>query len=938
MQCRQGDRGESCGAVMNDLVTREPRAGGRRARRQERPGALSRAGRWLERPFAAFVAPTTVPLREIESRLWPWRMVVGLVFAASLLLPHTRAELLPLGLAAASYLLFYVLLQVSGLRCPWFCLLLFALDVSFVTTAAHFSGGSQSLFAFMYVFPVAVMAVTRGTWAATALASLVTALRLVTTGPGVLLSSAPKDTVALVVLVYMTALVVGRTSETTGRAQTDLARRLAVLHEDLVGLSGEGSIASLLSRSVAMGAELTGAAYGAVSIWDEKDENIYFFTAGLDAAEVAHLGKPPSGSGFLGQVRDAPVPIRLSDAGSHLGSLPLPPGHPAIGSFLGVPIHSVGGWKGAYYLINKSSSDTFSLADEHLGEMLAAHVAAAVVMRQLAASQREMHDTLLMMLVKISDTREHALVGHSERVRRYARALGVRAGLAGEELELVATAGLLHDIGKIGIPDGILGKPGPLDDEERSIMMTHAAIGADIVAQAGPLAGLAPFVRHHHERFDGKGYPDGLTGEAIPLGARIVALADALDAITGDRPYRAGRSMPDAIAEIARCAGSQFDPELAALVPGVVGEEAARSRAASPAALPEHRATLAELHSEAQTARWRLFTRIAKEIDSLLDLPRIGERIVSILCEDLPVSAVALNVLEPDGGSMRLIAWQGDPVRRPTSSILERGVGLPWAALESGETLMVADITTHPRYAGMLGSEPAVGVYLPLVTGDKTIGTLNFLRPFPQSFDEQDLAYLEAVATPVAELLLIAQLHAEIEQAAMTDPLTKTGSRRYGLERLAASCAGTARTGRGFAVLLLDLDDFKDINDRYGHQAGDAVLSEAARRLAQRLRAEDVLARYGGDEFLVVASDATTSEVATLMERVPTGNPKDCLLFEGRRVPVPGWSAGVAVCPGDGTEAVELLRVADRRLYADKYQKAGPQGARKRRDALPGQR
>jgi diguanylate cyclase (GGDEF)-like protein/putative nucleotidyltransferase with HDIG domain len=911
---------------MDNLMTKELGADARRIPRPGHPLTVLRAGKRLGRPLAAFGEPTAISLRELESQLWRWRVVVALVFAASLLVAHTRVEILPLGLVAISYLPAYVLLRVSGLRCPWFSLLLFALDLAAVTAAVCFSGGSQSVLAFMYVFPVAVMAVARSAWAATALASVALALHFVTIGPGVLVHRAPKDTVVLVVVLYVMALVVGRTHEAAGRYQVDLAKRLAVLHEDLVGLSDEGSIASLLSRSVAMGTELTGAAYGAVSIWDEEGKNIYFFTAGLDPTEVAHLGEPPSGSGLLGQVCGAPGPIRLSDAGSHLGSIPLPPGHPAIGSFLGVPIPSIGRWKGAYYLIDKGSSEAFSLADEQLGEMLAAYVAAAVVTRQLAASQREMHDSLLEMLVKISDAREHALVGHSERVRRYARAIGARVGLAGEELELVATAGLLHDIGKIGIPDGILGKPGPLDDEERSIMMTHAGIGASIVARAGPLAGLAPFVRHHHERFDGKGYPDGLAGEAIPLGARIVALADTLDAITGDRPYRARRSMPDAMAEVARCAGSQFDPELAALVPAVVEEEAAYRQAAAPCALPEHQATLAELHSAAQTARWRLFTRIAKEIDTLLDLPRVGQRIVSILCDDLPVSGVALNVLEPGGESLRLIAWEGDPARRPTSSVLERGVGLPWVALEDGKPLVVADVTAHPRYAGMLGRGPAAGVYLPLAAGGKTVGILNFLRPFPQSFGERDLAYLEAVATPVAELLLIAELHAEVEQAAMTDPLTKAGSRRYGLERLAASCAQAARNGRSFAVVLLDLDGFKGINDRYGHQAGDAVLSEAVRRLGRRVRAEDVLARYGGDEFLLVASETGTPEMPALVERLAAGSPDGCLLFEGRAVPLPGWSMGVAVCPEDGADATELLRVADRRLYANKHEKSGREG------------
>lgn len=165
-------------------------------------------------------------------------------------------------------------------------------------------------------------------------------------------------------------------------------------------------------------------------------------------------------------------------------------------------------------------------------------------------------------LLAALDTRDTETEGHSERVAAYTMMMAQRLGLSQEELTSIERGALLHDIGKIGVPDSILYKPGPLDDEEWVIMKQHPVIGYRMCMKVGLLQPAAPIVLHHHERWDGKGYPYGLSNEEIPLGARLFAIADTLDAITSDRPYRQAKSFGEARSEILGNTGTQFDPRL----------------------------------------------------------------------------------------------------------------------------------------------------------------------------------------------------------------------------------------------------------------------------------------------------------------------------------------------------------------------------------------
>lgn len=199
---------------------------------------------------------------------------------------------------------------------------------------------------------------------------------------------------------------------------------------------------------------------------------------------------------------------------------------------------------------------------------LLARIRSALRLRQALVRMDAAHKAVAA-LANAVEAKDPNTEQHCQRLANLAARLGAQAGLEGLELEAVAYGALLHDVGKIGVPEAILTKPTPLDVDEWEIMRRHPEIGERICEPLAAAGTFTPIVRHHHERWDGRGYPDGLRGEAIPLGARIVGLVDAFDAMTHDRPYRRALPVPVAINELWRESGSQFDR---ALVPMFVME------------------------------------------------------------------------------------------------------------------------------------------------------------------------------------------------------------------------------------------------------------------------------------------------------------------------------------------------------------------------------
>lgn len=206
-------------------------------------------------------------------------------------------------------------------------------------------------------------------------------------------------------------------------------------------------------------------------------------------------------------------------------------------------------------------------------EPLAIHAATCLARLEACQAVRRTIMQLVTAFSELVESRDHYTESHSLHIAELALQVGLRLGLAPEQLDQLTYAALLHDLGKIGIPDAILLKPGPLSASEWETMRQHPSIGRRALERIDLLKDAGEIIEQHHERFDGKGYPRGLAGEAIRIEARIISVVDAFDAMTTTRPYRRALSVQQAIAELRRCAGSQFDPRVVEALVGVIGEQ-----------------------------------------------------------------------------------------------------------------------------------------------------------------------------------------------------------------------------------------------------------------------------------------------------------------------------------------------------------------------------
>lgn len=344
-------------------------------------------------------------------------------------------------------------------------------------------------------------------------------------------------------------------------------KNLETLIDTFLAFSSVLDIDTLLNLILQKAEELMDAEASSVFRIDEEKNELYFMTArGEKGKEVKEI-RIPMGKGIVGWVAQHKKPLLVPDVTED------PRWFKGVDkktkfitrSIIAVPLFVKGKIIGVAEVLNKRGNKKFNQEDLELYSALANQIAIAIENASLYKELDELFLSSIRAIVEAIDAKDPYTKGHSARVVEYALLIGEGMNLDKEILKDLELSAVLHDVGKIGIPDKILSKPGLLTEEEYAYMKKHPELGAEIVEPIKKLKKLVPNILHHHEKYDGTGYPAGLKGDKIPLGARIIAIADSFDAMTSDRPYRPRMETKIALQEIKNHRRTQFDPELASV-------------------------------------------------------------------------------------------------------------------------------------------------------------------------------------------------------------------------------------------------------------------------------------------------------------------------------------------------------------------------------------
>ena len=552
--------------------------------------------------------------------------------------------------------------------------------------------------------------------------------------------------------------------------------------------------------------------------------------------------------------------------------------------------------------------------------------------QQQVAVQRlsDLHLATVEALALAIDAADQGSRLHLRRLQRHASLLARASGLGDDGVQAVATAAMLHDIGMLAVPQHILAKREGLTDDERRKLWLHPQVGADIIHSVPFPAPVAPLILSHHERWDGRGYPAGLGGDEIPLGARIIALVDRFDTLLREPGTKADAAM----ARLSEDAGRALDPELVAafqrLKPEVVAIEAELTTPAYGSDLDPRAATADRSPDSSSVAH---IAHAQREVYGLYDLSQALGATLTVtdamqqlrdrLSGLLPFSTCALFLHDAESGRTTCRWMGGREATDTATAIANEFVEGPVAwVLEHGRSLVTALPAAVPsrRSDGLPARAPGVVEVLlcPLRVDDCTYGALGAYHDRRGTYAEDQRRIFERVAEIVSSAIQNALRYERTHEAALTDRLTSLAN-SWGLVAGAdQALARAAHEQEPMAVLMLDVDRFKDVNDNHGHEAGDRALKVVARVLSQAVRPNDLCARYGGDEFVVLLANCDVHQAdrraAELKRQVAA------LRFEaspGEAMPL-RISVGASVYPEDGSTFDALLAVADRRMYNDK--------------------
>jgi diguanylate cyclase (GGDEF)-like protein/putative nucleotidyltransferase with HDIG domain len=544
----------------------------------------------------------------------------------------------------------------------------------------------------------------------------------------------------------------------------------------------------------------------------------------------------------------------------------------------------------------------------------------------------------LALAIEAKDQTTHE---HLQRVRVYAMEIAKELGLSHEETEALEAASLLHDIGKLAVPEHIISKPGKLTPEEFEKMKIHPIIGAEILEQVRFPYPVVPIVHSHHEKWDGSGYPSGLKGEEIPIGARILAAVDCLDALASHRQYRPALPLDKAMAKVAAESGTSFDPKVVNILqeryveleklahakdderPPKLSVDVKVERGLAPAAGFERQEEPARqadaAHSNdylASMAAARREAQVLFELSHDLGKSLRLDDVLSLFSVRLKrlVAYDAMAVYVRHGKELKAEYVSGDNFRLFSSLTIPVGEGLSGWVAHNSKPIVNGNPSVEPGYLNdpTKFSTLRSALAVPLHSDSEVIAVLALYRTAQDAFTQDDLRIVLSASSKLGLTIASALKFRDAEDSGTTDSLTGLPNTRSLYKHLDGELSRCKRSGSPLTVLVLDLNGFKEINDRFGQIEGNNLLRMFAAALKDTCREYDYAARIGGDEFAIVAPGMPAEAVAEMSERLQktaadVGNEICAHLLT--------LSLGQASYPSDGGDAETLLSAADQSMY-----------------------
>ena len=513
-------------------------------------------------------------------------------------------------------------------------------------------------------------------------------------------------------------------------------------------------------------------------------------------------------------------------------------------------------------------------------------------------------------------------------------------------LEGMAIAALTHDIGKLAVPEGILNKPGGLTKSEISIIRLHADAGGDILDTIPFPDSVVRGVRYHHERWDGTGYPSGISGEQIPLEARILAVSDTYVSLRSPRPFRHAWEATPAQKIIFKESGKAFDPDIVEVFKSQIETI---EKIVSRTTVPEEPGVSVEPKTQSSETKTsinpsQVFNNISfphKEMQAEFEITRnmgrtLGlEESSSILTtwieRFVPYSTCVVFRFDSDHSNINVHHAAGKYQVQMQSLSIPVGEGI------SG---MVAD-DLKPRF----GTSPMTDFHevnletslkdclvVPLIFRESTlespeaktpvlIGVISLYSEQENFYTEKHLRLMKTIAEHAARAINNSIIHNETREDAFTDSLTGLPNIRYFNASIENEIHRAERLNYPINFLMMDLDYFKDVNDVYGHKEGDRLLVKISELLKDQFRKSDICIRYGGDEFLAILPGVGIDTASQTMARINSVFSQTDFRSSGGDALNIGISIGSSSYPKDGTTPEVLLVTADRNMYKNKNKK-----------------